>query len=70
MKDKERTRITITCYDKEGLDLISHAPLWQFIEATEETGMCVCRCTNDRIVYIEKSNAGYVIRAWKEKENK
>lgn len=68
MKDKERIRITITCYDKEGLDLISHAPLWQFIEATEETGLCFCRCTEDRAVYIERTNAGYVIRAWKEKE--
>lgn len=68
MKDRERKRITITCYDEEGLDLMLYAPLYQFVEATEETGLCVCRCSNDRIVYIEKTKAGYVIRAWKEKE--
>lgn len=68
MKDRERKRITITCYDKEGLDLMLHAPLYQFVEATEETGLCLCKCSNDRIAYIEKTKAGYVIRAWKEKE--
>lgn len=68
MKDKKQKRITITCYDQESYDFLIHNSLYQFIETTEETGMCVCRCTNNEIVYIEKTQAGYVIRAWKERE--
>ena len=68
MKDRERTRITITCYDEEGYNLISEYPIGKLIETTKETGMCVCRFNNDQMAYIEKTKAGYVIRAWKEKE--
>ena len=68
MKDRESTRITITCYDEEGYKLISEYPIGKLIETTKETGMCVCRFTDDRMAYIEKTKAGYVIRAWKDKE--
>ena len=68
MKDRERTRITITCYDKEGFELISHCPLNTLIETTKETGMCVCRFEKDRVAYIEKTKAGYTIRAWQDKK--
>ena len=67
MKDRERKRITITCYDDEGFDLILHVPLQQFVETTKETGFCVCRCTGDRMIYIEETKVGYAIRAWKER---
>ena len=63
-------RITITCYDEGGYDLVIHYPLYKLIETTEETGMCVCRFSDDRMAYIEKSKAGYKIRAWKEGEIK
>ena len=68
MKDREKIRITITCYDEEGFKLISHCPLNTLIETTEETGMCVCRFAKNRMVYIERTKAGYVIRAWKDEE--
>ena len=68
MKDGER-RITITCYDEEGFDLATHYPLYKLLETAEETGMCVCRFTEDRMAYIEKTKAGYVIRAWKDERN-
>ena len=68
MKDREQKRITITCYDNEGYNLIAEYPLGKLIETTKETGMCVCKFTDNRMAYIEKTKAGYVIRAWKEKE--
>ena len=68
MKDKEsqQKRITITCYDDEGYDLLTKYPLYLLIETAQETGMCVCRFEDDKMAYIEKTKAGYVIRAWKE----
>lgn len=68
MKDGER-RITITCYDKEGFDLVSHYPLYKFFETAEETGLCVCSFTENRMAYVEKTKAGYVIRAWRDERN-
>ena len=71
MKDREsKTKITITCYDKGGYDLVTSIPLSHFIETTEETGMCVCRFTDNRMAYIEKTKAGYIIRTWKEEVEK
>ncbi len=66
---EERKRITITCYDDEGYDLIIHCPLQKLIETTKETGMCVCRFADDKVAYIEKTKAGYTIRAWKDERN-
>ena len=68
LKDRESTRITITYYDEEGYKLISEYPIGKLIETTKETGMCVCRFTDNRMAYIEKTKAGYAIRAWKDKE--
>lgn len=65
---EESIRITITCYDNDGYDLISKYPIGKLIETTEETGMCVCRFNDNRMAYIEKTKAGYIIRTWKEKE--
>lgn len=68
MKKGEKLRITITCYDEGGFDLISHCSLNTLIEATEETGSCVCRFGKNKMAYIEKTKAGYSIRAWQDKE--
>ena len=72
MKKRDKIRITITCYDEDGYDLISKYPLYKLIETTKETGLCVCRFNDNRMVYIEKTKAGFSIRAWKEEreENK
>jgi hypothetical protein len=67
MKEGER-RITITCYDDEGYDLVTSIPLSHFIETTEETGVCVCRFTDNKMAFIEKTKAGYIIRTWQDKE--
>ena len=66
--NKEGKRITITCYDEEGFNLISSYPIGKLIETTKETGMCVCRFNDNRMAYIEKTKAGYIIRAWQEQE--
>lgn len=62
----EKKRITITCYDEEGFELATQTPLCHFIETTKETGHCLCRCFEDRMVYIEKTKVGFTIKAWKE----
>ena len=66
MKDKKRKRITITCYDDEGYDLVTHYPLCEIIETTKETGLCFCTFSDNRRVYVEKTKAGYTIKAWRE----
>ena len=69
MKEERNKRITITCYDEEGYNLVIYCPLYKLIETTEETGECVCRFEKNRMAYIKKTKVGYAIKAWKDERN-
>lgn len=64
-----KTRITITAYDDKSFNQLINRPLIELIDATKETGLCLLVYNTGVQAYVEKTKAGYTVRAWKDERD-